>query len=88
MLFSLHECVEEVRVIKLKASGSEDRGACCIKQTSTSKQLFWLCFMEDSDFKQILMFCTGCQSQLVYMMLSGFSFSCMVEFWSQQRVIS
>lgn len=68
MLFSLHECVEEARVIKLKASSSEvrsrkDRGACCIKQTSASKLLFWLCFMEDSDFKQILMFCTGRQSQ-------------------------
>lgn len=69
LLLFLREWVGEARGIKLKASGSEvrshkDRGACCIKRTSASKQLFGLCFMEDADFKQILIFCTGCQSTL------------------------
>lgn len=63
-------CCGEVGVIKLKASGSEvrhrkDGGACYIKHSSASKQLFGLCSMEDSDFKQIQIFCTGCQSPLV-----------------------
>lgn len=56
-LVFLHGCVGEVGVIKLKASGSEvrghkDGGARYIKQASASKQLFGLCSVEDSDFKQ------------------------------------